>query len=208
MILIGQYDSPFVRRVGIALTLYDMAFEHRPWSVFSDVEKVRAFNPLCRVPVLVLDTGESLVESHAMLDHLDSLAPIERRMFPASDPARHHALKVASLATGLADKAVALFYEQRLHRIVSEDWVSRCCMQITGALGALEKDRARRKSAFWFGARIGHADIVVATVLRHFREAHPGLVSFNSYPALAAHAAKLEAMDVFKTISQPFVPPA
>jgi glutathione S-transferase len=30
MILIGQYDSPFVRRVGIALTLYGMKFEHRP----------------------------------------------------------------------------------------------------------------------------------------------------------------------------------
>jgi glutathione S-transferase len=208
MILIGQYDSPFVRRVGIALTLYELAFEHRPWSVFRDADKVRAFNPLCRVPVLVLDTGESLVESHAMLDHLDSLVPIERRMFPTSDPARHHALKVASLATGLADKAVALFYEQRLHRIVSEDWVSRCCAQIKGALSALEKDRVGRRSAFWFGARIGHADIVVATVLRHFREAHPGLVSFDDYPALAAHAAKMEALPVFQAVSQPFIAPA
>lgn len=29
MLLIGQYDSPFVRRVGIALTLYGVEFEHR-----------------------------------------------------------------------------------------------------------------------------------------------------------------------------------
>ena len=36
MILIGQYDSPFVRRVGIALRLYGLAFEHQPWSAFSD----------------------------------------------------------------------------------------------------------------------------------------------------------------------------
>jgi len=35
MILIGQYDSPFVRRVGIALTLYGLPFEHRPWSIFA-----------------------------------------------------------------------------------------------------------------------------------------------------------------------------
>jgi len=41
MILIGQYDSPFVRRVGIALTLYEMSFEHRPWSVFGDAAKVQ-----------------------------------------------------------------------------------------------------------------------------------------------------------------------
>ncbi|MEZ5776045.1 MAG: glutathione S-transferase N-terminal domain-containing protein, partial [Hyphomicrobiaceae bacterium] len=46
MILIGQYDSPFVRRVGIALGLYGMAFEHRPWSVFGDADKIRALNPL------------------------------------------------------------------------------------------------------------------------------------------------------------------
>ena len=41
MILIGQYDSPFVRRVGIALTLYGLAFEHRPWSAFGDADKIR-----------------------------------------------------------------------------------------------------------------------------------------------------------------------
>ena len=57
MILIGQYDSPFVRRVGIALTLHQMPFEHRPWAGFADAEKVRAVTPLMRVPVLVLTDG-------------------------------------------------------------------------------------------------------------------------------------------------------
>ena len=208
MILIGQYDSPFVRRVAIALTLYGLPFEHRPWSVFSDADKVRALNPLCRVPVLVLDGGEALVDSHAMLDYLDSLAPAERRMFPAAEPARRQALKIAALACGLADKAVSLFYELRMHAAVSEVFASRCRSQIIGALGALETDRAGRKSDYWFGGRIGHADIVVATVLRHFREAHPGLVSFDDYPALAAHAAKLEALPVFQAVSQPFIAPA
>ena len=42
MILIGQYDSPFVRRVAIALRLYDLPFEHRPWSTFGDADKDRA----------------------------------------------------------------------------------------------------------------------------------------------------------------------
>ena len=41
MILIGQYDSSFVRRVGIALRLYGHPFDHRPWSVFSDMDKIR-----------------------------------------------------------------------------------------------------------------------------------------------------------------------
>ena len=42
MILIGQYDSPFVRRVGIALRLYGMGFEHRPWSVFGQAAEIAA----------------------------------------------------------------------------------------------------------------------------------------------------------------------
>jgi glutathione S-transferase len=208
MILIGQYDSPFVRRVGIALTLYGIAFEHRPWSVFGDAEKIRAFNPLTRVPALALDNGEVLIESHAMLDYLDSLVPAERAMFPKEEPARHRALKIASLAAGIADKAVSLFYEKRLHEHVSEIWVARCRAQITAALAVLEKDRSARPGGYWFGDRIGHADIAVACMLRFISEAHPGLIAVADYPSLAAHAKRLEAQEVFQSVSQPFIPPA
>ena len=46
MILIGQYDSLVARRVAIALRLYGLAFEHRPWSTFGDADKIAPFNPL------------------------------------------------------------------------------------------------------------------------------------------------------------------
>ncbi|HEX7108555.1 MAG TPA: glutathione S-transferase family protein [Aestuariivirga sp.] len=208
MILIGQYDSPFVRRVGIALTLYGLPFEHRPWSVFGDVEKIRPYNPLTRVPTLVLDDGEVLVESHSMLDYLDSLVPAGRVMFPAAEPARHQALKIAALATGLGEKAVSLFYEKRLHKDVSDVWVNRCATQISGVLALLEADRAARTGDYWFGGRIGHADIAVAAVLRFTIEAHPGLVSLADFPTLNTHAARLEALPVFQKVMQPFNPPA
>ncbi len=207
MILIGQYDSPFVRRVGIALVLYGMAFEHRPWSTFADAGKIRPFNPLTRVPTLVLEDGAVLIDSHIILDYLDSLVPADRAMFPTSEPARHRALKVAALATGLADKAVSLFYENRLHRELSDLWVERCRAQITAALATLEADRAGRAGSYWFGERIGHADIAVATALRFLAEAHPGLVDMAAYPALAAHAARLEALPAFQQIRQPFIAP-
>ncbi len=114
MILIGQYDSPFVRRVGIALHLHGMAFEHRPWSSFGDAEQLAALNPLRRVPTLVLDDGEVLVESGAILDHLDEVAGPGAALLPASGAARRHALRTCALATGLADKAVSLFHERVL----------------------------------------------------------------------------------------------
>ena len=208
MILIGQYDSPFVRRVGIALTLYQMPFEHRTWSTFGDADKVRNFNPLVRVPTLVLDDGEVLIESHSILDYLDGLMPVEKRLFPVTEPDRRRALKVAALATGLADKAVSLFYEKRMHKDVSEVWVDRCQLQIRTVLQALETDRAARSTPSWFGATPGHADIAFASAWRFLMEAHPGMIQPDSYPALGDAAARLEALPVFKQVVQAFIPPS
>ena len=73
MFLIGQYDSPFVRRVAIALRLYELSFEHRPWSTFGDADRIAPYNPLRRVPTLVLEGGDALIESTAILDYLDEL---------------------------------------------------------------------------------------------------------------------------------------
>jgi glutathione S-transferase len=208
MILIGQYDSPFVRRVGIALTLYGMPFEHKPWSTFGDADKIRPYNPLTRVPTLVLDDGEALVESHIILDYLDSLVPVETRMYPVAEPARHRALRVAAFAMHTADKAVILFYEKALHKQTSDIWVNRCRTQISAGFAVLEEDRAERKTEYWFGERIGHADIAVVTALRFVRDAHGSIVSIADFRALSAHFAKLEAMPVFQAVSQEFIPPA
>jgi glutathione S-transferase len=208
MILIGQFDSPFVRRVGIALKLYALPFEHRPWSVFGNVAQIRAFNPLVRVPTLVLDSGEVIIESHCIIDYLDSIVVPDQRMYPATQPARHRAIAIAALATGLAEKAVSLFYEKRLHKEVSEVWVKRCVAQIEATLGVLESDRAGRTTPYWFADTIGHADIAVVVVLRFLSEAHPGLVSLSDYPSLNAHSIDLERLPVFQEICQPFTPSA
>lgn len=206
MILIGQYDSSYVRRVGIALRLYGLPFEHRPWSVFGEGDKIQALNPLMRVPTLVLDDGAVVADSPSILDHLDGLMPPEGRLLPQAEPERRQVLKVTAFATGLADKGVSLFYELRLHETPSATFVERCRSQILAVLAALEAERAVRSGTYWFG-RISHADIAVACAWRHVREAHPGLVDPANYPALAAHCAGMEALPVFQEISQPFIAP-
>src|SRR5579864_8101013 len=107
MVLIGQYDSPFVRRVAIALRLYGIAFEHRPWSTFGDAGKIAAYNPLLRVPTLVLDDGEALIDSTAILDHLDERVGPDKAMIPPRGAERRRHLRIIALATGLGDKAVS-----------------------------------------------------------------------------------------------------
>lgn len=208
MILIGQYDSPFVRRVAIALRLYELSFEHRPWSTFGDAEKIAPFNPLRRVPTLLLDGGEALIESTAILDYLDELIGPDKAMIADSGPERRHALKICALATGLGDKAVSLLYERVLREDELKLWVERCEAQIGGVLDTLEKERAVVASPYWSGTSIGHADIAVACVLRFTGEAHPELLGATRYPALSAHAAACEALPPFREIVQPLSPPS
>jgi glutathione S-transferase len=208
MILIGQYDSPFTRRVAIALRLYGLAFEHRPWSTFGDADKIAPFNPLRRVPTLVFEDGEVLIESTAILDYLDEVVGPEKAMIAARGPERRHALRICALATGLGDKAVSLVYERVLRKDRLKLWVERCEAQIRGVLDVLEAERAAIASPYWFGERIGHADIAVACVLRFTAEAHPGLLDVARYPALVAHAARCEALPPFREIVQPLAPPS
>ena len=208
MILIGQYDSPFTRRVAIAMRLYGFAFEHRPWSTFGDADKIAAFNPLSRVPTLVLDDGEALIESTIILDHLDERAGPKQALIARSGRERRRALRACALATGLADKAVSLLYERVLRKDhPSKLWVERCEAQIGSVLAVLEKERAGIASPFWFGEKVGHADIAAACALRFTREAHPQLFDEARYPALAAHASRCEAMPAFQEILQVLAPP-
>jgi len=207
MFLIGQYDSPFVRRVAIALRLYGLAFEHRPWSTFGDADKIAPYNPLRRVPTLVLDDGEALIESTIILDYLDEFVGTDKAMLPRSGVERRKHLRICALATGLGDKAVSLLYERVLRKEQLALWVERCQAQIGDVLGVLEAERAKVTTPYWLGNRIGHADVAVTCVVRFTREAHADLFDATRYPALAAHAERCETLAPFREIVQPLAPP-
>ena len=203
MILIGQYDSPFVRRVAVALRHLELPYEHRPWSVWAHADEVAKYNPLRRVPVLVMDDGEALVESSAILDAIDDRVGPSRAMLASSGPERRAGLRVCALATGLADKGVSLLYEHVLRKDDrrSPVWVARCVAQIRAVLGVLETERAARTTEAWLG-KFGHADVAVACAFRFTFEAHPTLFARTDYPALAAHSDRCEAMPVFQSVVQ------
>lgn len=207
MILIGQYDSAFVRRVGITLRHYGLAFTHRPWSVFGDIDRLMEINPLGSVPVLVLASGTALTDSKTILDHLDTLAPADRRMVPDDPGLILPARRATALVTGLADRFVSLFYERRLHDHPSIVLSARREAQVMATLARLDAERATVKGPQWFGHRMTHADVALACVVRHLRESLPDLYDPARWPAIEAHAAHHEAMAVFGDISQPFLPP-
>ncbi|EAU42271.1 hypothetical glutathione S-transferase like protein [Fulvimarina pelagi HTCC2506] len=208
MILIGQYDSPFVRRVGIALTLYGIDFEHRAWSVFGDGEKIAEYNPLRRVPTLVLDDGTALLDSTTILLELDERVSPDAALIPASGAARRHQLRLCALAAGACEKMVALIYERALHETLSEVWIDRCTTQIEDVLDMLEAEVGLLGGNYVFGSTPGHADIAMAVAFRFLTDAHPMLRSAKPYESLAVHMARCEALPAFQVIRQEFVPPA
>lgn len=207
MKLIGQYDSPFVRRVAVALHCYAIAYDHIPWSTFGDANKLAQFNPLKRVPTLVLDDGDVLIDSGAILDHLDEIVGPERALMPRSGSARRNALRRIAMVTGAAEKAVSFFYAKLVSTGLNPDFVARCEGQIVEAIAALEKDCAGRTEDWWQGSKPGHDDIAVACVVRFLSEAYPGLVDLAHCPALSGHCASAEALPAFATVQQPFIPP-
>jgi len=210
MILIGQYDSPFVRRVAVTLHLHGLPFEHRNWSVGRDFALIREFNPLGRVPTLVLASGEPLVDSAAILDHLDTVVGAERALWPASGLARREALQLIALATGAADKGVLQVYETafRPEEKRHAPWVARCRLQMAAALQVLEQRAAARGDAWLAGDRLGQADVTVACVLGFLREALGVGRDAIDYPALARHAARCEALPAFRAVPAAFAAPS
>jgi glutathione S-transferase len=203
MILIGQYDSPYVRRVAVALGHYGLPYEHRPWSVWANAEDIAPFNPLRRVPVLVLGDGESLVESAAILDALDEMVGPDRALVPRSGPTRRAVLRVCALATGLADKAVSLFYEGVLRDDAGRSavWVERCRAQIRDTLALLESERAA--TGDWWTEGFTHADVALTCALRFTSEALPSIWNERDHPRLAAGARRCESLPIFQRAFQP-----
>lgn len=197
MILIGQLDSPFARRVAVTLHHYGMAFERKPLSVFAHQADVRGINPLGRVPALVLATGETLVDSTMILDYLDELAGPDRALTPARGPERRRVLLIVAVALGAAEKVVALNVETKRRAPGTTDprIVQRFSEQSASALKWLEE----QKPDPWFlGPRMTQADVTATAMLTHMVNRQKQLFGDGAYPMLRALRERAEALPPFR----------
>jgi glutathione S-transferase len=210
MLLIGMYDSPYVRRVAIGMHLCGIAFEHADWSVGADFERIRQYNPLVRVPTLVLDDGEVLLDSAALLDYLDELVGPQRALLPRVGRERRTGLRLMALASGAADKGREQIYERAFRPVQKrhEPWLTRCRIQMHGALSELERHALARGSGRWLlGERLTHADIMVVCAFTFLCEALSLSAEGAPYPALRALTARCEALPEFQSTRVEFAVP-
>jgi len=199
MKLVGRYDSPFVRRVGVSLHVLGMSFEHLPLSPFSEAREFRKFAAIGRMPVLVLDDGEVLIESAAILDYLDEIAGPSRALIPATGEKRRKSLRILASATAACDKAMAINYERRRpQEMIFVDWIARCRAQLDAALSELEASNLELA----YLRPLKQTEITTACMFGYIKRVELDAVSGGRYPLLDRLSAACEAREEFMACPQ------
>ena len=197
MILVGRYLSPFVRRVGTTLQWLNIPYEHRSLSPALNTEEVRPFNPMIKVPALVLDDGEILIESSAILDSVLETIP-GQTLLPASGAARRHVLQQCGITTSALDKSVAALYEKtkRPAEKIHEPFLQTLVAQAQAGFDQIDAQVAAGQLAGVSNPSV--ADITAAVGYTFASQMLPEACDAQRHAALAAFAEAFEQTEAFK----------
>jgi glutathione S-transferase len=197
MQLIGMLDSPYVRRVAIALIIAKTPFIHRPISLFRHIDQFSKFNPLLKAPTLLTDDGVALMDSSLILDYLAGVDSGIAALTPSKPPQRLEALRATGLALTVMEKAVQRHYERMLRPTEKqhEPWVDRVMGQLSAGLSAMD---AELPGSGWISGELGLADITVACAFGFTHALLADVVETSRYPNLGAFCARAEALPPFR----------
>jgi glutathione S-transferase len=195
--LVGQYDSPFVRRAAVALHHYRIPFKRRVLSVFQDFEEMLDITPLGKVPVLILEDGRQIFDSRAIVEYLESQGNGDLRLTPRNPADYLDMLRIEAVGIGLAEKAYERGIESARRAPGSQDpaWIARVERQIGSALAWLEQ---RVCGGLIFGGRLSRADLAVAVATTQLSDRQPQLFDTARWQRLEQHRALCEALPAFK----------
>ena len=197
MILVGQFDSPVTRRVGVVLHHYRIPYTRDTRSIFGDAAEIAKITPMIRIPALILDDGEVLIDSGAILDYLDEQVGPARALIPPSGPQRRKILQTTARAHSCFEKSGQLVYERIFHPAehVSQQWETRCQTQLAAGLTELEQ---LFDGPWLCGESLTHADIMLACAVGYMNLRLQTAFPPGAYPNLEALATKCEALPAFK----------
>jgi glutathione S-transferase len=197
--LIGMLDSPYVRRVAIALLRLGLPFEHVPLSLFRHIDEFRKISPMLKAPSLVADDGTVLIDSTLILDYVVSLAPHAPRLSPSTPAALLKALRLNGLALAVSEKAVQIHYERNLRppEKQHEPWLDRVRGQLFAGLDALERE-AQSASNWLVDEDLMLADITVATAFAFVQLNVSDVAPASRYEALTKFWRRAETLTEFR----------
>lgn len=189
MKLIASVTSPYARKVRVVLAEkrieYDFDIQN-PWLADTPVP---LFNPLGKVPVLILDDGTTLFDSRVIVEYLDTVTPVSR-LIPAGNRERTLVKRWEALGDGVCEAAANIFLERkRPAKQQSEDWIKRQDAKVHSGLKAIAGELGTEK--WCFGDAYSLADVAVGCVLGYLDFRFPEINWREQHPNLAQHWEKL-----------------
>lgn len=184
MKLIGVYLSPFTRRVAAALISRSISYDHEPLNGYADPARTRQLNPVGKVPVLVLDDGEFLIDSGAMFDYVNELVGSAHALIPSHGVERRLALRLAAVSTTIYEQSTARHFEGlRPDGCIDSALLERYRLQTVGGLQML--DRFSAPNGPIGVTPMGIATISAVVAFEYARLTHSDLDCAAVAPALA-----------------------
>ena len=189
MKLIASLTSPYARKVRIALAEkkieYDL-IQESPWAAGTSVP---SYNPLGKIPVLVLDDGTTLFDSRVIVEYLDTVSPVSR-LIPEPKRQRIVVKRWEALADGICDAAAAIVLEnKRPETQRSSEWIDRQQQKVVLAVRELATELGDR--TWCNGEGYSLADIATGCALGYLDLRQPSLDWRVQYPNLLKFAERL-----------------
>lgn len=189
MKLIGTVTSPYTRKVRVVLVEKRMECEFIKDSPNTPDSAVIRYNPLGKIPVLVLDDEQAIFDSRVIVEHLDNASP-GNRLIPEEKRPRIQVRRWEALADGCTDAAIALVNEKnKPAEQQSPEWIIRQQGKVDRALQAMADDLAAK--TWCAGDFFTLADISIGCCLGWLELRLPDLPWRRNHPNLARLADKL-----------------
>jgi len=201
MKLFGSPASPFARKVRIVLEERRIPHEYVVARGSAPGSPVPPYNPLGKVPTLVLDDGRGLYDSPVIVEYLDRLGS-GPRLIPEAPDERMEVRRWEALADGIAEATVAINHEYRepAEKQRAAAWFERQQQKIDRGLAVMEQDLGAAE--FCHGGRFTLADIAAGYALGYLDYALPQVEWRSRHPALARLAARLGERKSFSSTVQ------
>jgi glutathione S-transferase len=201
MKLYASLTSPYGRKARVMLAEKRIDYDLVPTDVWDPNTELLKFNPLGKVPCLVLDDGTALYDSRVIMEYLDSVTPVGH-LIPETTRPRIQVKRWEALADGVLDAAIAIVLEKkRVPQLQSTDWIARQSGKIERGLKAMSQDLG--ESTWCTGHSFNLADLVVGCALFYldfrFSEVHWR----KEYPNLGQLIDKLAKRNSFKNTVPP-----
>ena len=201
MKLYTSLTSPYGRKARVMLAEKRIDFELVQTDVWDPNSDLLKFNPLGKVPCLVLDDGNSLYDSPVIMDYLDSVTPVGH-LIPETTRPRIQVKRWEALADGILDAAIAIVLEKkRASQLQSTDWIARQSGKIERGLKAMSQDLG--ESAWCTGHTFNLSDIVVGCALFYLDFRFSEVNWRKDYPNLGQLTDKLAKRNSFKNTAPP-----